>query len=99
MASFDINVAAINWFDSSNGLHIRVYASDGNTITERCMDAGNNAWTTGDFKQPGTTASATVWVDSQGSHIRVYAVNEGVTTEWCADPGNGGWTQGSYAPA
>ena len=91
------SVSAVNWFDASHNLHIRVYTSDGNTVTERCMDQGNSSWTTGAFSQPGVACAATAWVDSAGSHIRVYVLNDGIT-EWCMDPG-GSWTQGSYTPS
>ncbi len=90
---FPIATAAINWFDSSGQLHIRVYSSDGYNVIERCADGGG--WTTGDFSEPGTQVSATVWNASDGTHIRVYCTGNDGTTEWCNDPGTG-WTQGSY---
>lgn len=95
MATFQIATAAVNWFDGSGGLHIRVYSSDGNNVTERCMDAGSSSWTTGKFAQPGTAVSATAWVDAAGANIRVYCTREGTTTEWCNDA-EGTWTKGSY---
>lgn len=93
--SFVSETAVVNWFDSSGGLHIRVYSSDGNNVTERCSDTGGSGWTTGAFAQPGDTVSATAWVASDGAHIRVYCTLEGTTTEWCTDPG-AAWYQGSY---
>jgi len=91
--NFPIATAAINWFDSSGQLHIRVYSSDGYTVTERCADGGG--WTTGQFSQPGAAVSATCWSASDGIHIRVYCTFEDKTVEWCNDPGSA-WTQGSY---
>lgn len=89
--------APINWFDSAGGLHIRVYSSDGDNVTERCIDAGGSGWTTGSFAQPGSHVSATVWTVNGNASIRVYCINEGTATEWCMDPG-GNWYQGSYTP-
>ncbi|MGJ3648988.1 hypothetical protein ACLB0R_11005 [Sphingomonas sp. GlSt437] len=93
--NFPISTAVVNWFDKSGGLHIRVYSSDGYTVTERCSDAGGPGWQTGQFNQPGVNVSATVWTASDGAHIRVYCTINDVTTEWCSDPGTG-WTKGSY---
>ena len=93
--NFPIGTAAINWFDSSGGLHIRVYSTDGYNVTERCIDAGSSGWTTGAFSEPGGQVSATCWTASDGVHIRVYCNFEDLTTEWCNDPGTG-WTKGSY---
>ena len=89
-----VATAAINWFDKNGGLHIRVYSSDGNTITERCIDAGGSGWTTGSFAKPGIAVSATVWVVNGNPSIRVYATQFDATTEWCND--GAGWVQGSY---
>lgn len=36
--NYPIGTAAVNWLDSSNQLHIRVYSTDGYTVTERCFD-------------------------------------------------------------
>lgn len=97
--------AAISWFDAGGLLHIRVYSSDGETITERCIDQGGSGWTTGEFSQPGQLVSAIVWVQpNEGAHLRVYCTApdpttfELTTTEWCNDPGTTGWTKGSYSP-
>lgn len=91
--NFPIATAAVNWFDSSNQLHIRVYSTDGYNITERCWDG--QGWTTGGFATPGGAVSATAWTASDGAHVRVYATNNDATTEWCFDPATN-WTQGSY---
>ena len=88
-----IATTAVNWTDSSNQLHIRVYSTDGYTITERCWDG--QGWTDGGFAAPGGAVSATAWTASDGAHIRVYATNNDATTEWCFDPATN-WTQGSY---
>ncbi len=90
--------AVVNWFDSGGGLHIRVYGSDGDTITERCSDVGTSGWTTGQFSQPGSHVSATVWTVNGQPSIRVYCINGGTTTEWCIDPGKS-WYQGTYTPS
>lgn len=95
MPSDVVSTAAVNWFDSSNGLHIRVYSTDGYTVSERCADAGSPDWTTGSFSQPGSAVSATAWTASDGVHIRIYCTSNGATTEWCADPGSS-WTKGNY---
>lgn len=91
--NFPIATAAVNWFDTSNQLHIRVYSTDGYNITERCWDS--QGWTTGGFAAPGGAVSATAWTASDGAHVRVYATNDDATTEWCFDPATN-WTQGSY---
>lgn len=85
--------AAVNWIDSGGQVHIRVYSSDGNNITERCWDAG--VWTTGSFTGAGDDVSATCWMGGEGLSIRVYCTLEGTTTEWCIDQG-GGWYKGPY---
>ena len=87
--------AAVTWTDSGGAVHIRVYSSDGYTVTERCADSGNSSWTNGGFSAPGSQVSATCWNDSAGVHIRVYCTFEDGTTEWCNDPGTG-WTKGGY---
>ncbi|OYY90024.1 MAG: hypothetical protein B7Y45_09645 [Sphingomonas sp. 28-66-16] len=88
-----MTTAAVNWYDGSGQLHIRVYSSDGYTVTERCADG--QGWTDGAFKQPGSQVSATAWTASDGAHIRVYCTANDGTTEWCADPDTA-WTKGSY---
>jgi len=94
--NFYNNVSAVNWFDSEGKLHIRVYASNGNRVTERCSDQGNSGWTTGAFSQPGDLSAATAWTTSAGVSIRVYVINGGAITEWCADPSQSGWYKGAY---
>jgi hypothetical protein len=73
-----VGTASISWVDSGGAVHLRVYATDGYTVNERCFDDG--AWTTGIFSQAGGTVSATSWTDSGGLHIRVYCTNE--TPRW-----------------
>ena len=85
--------AVVSWQDS-DGLHLRVYSTDGYNVLERCADPGSD-WTTGGFSAPGSDVSATCWQDTAGVHIRVYCTFEDVTTEWCFDPGSD-WTQGGY---
>ena len=94
---FPQGTAAVSWFYPAGSLHIRVYSTDGYTVTERCIDQGGSGWTTGAFKQQGSDVSATVWVGGDGPHIRVYATFEDTTTEWCNDPGTG-WVKGGYTP-
>lgn len=91
--SFPIATCATSWFDTSHQLHIRVYSSDGYTITEQCADG--NGWTSG-ATFPGSQASVTSWADSAGQHIRLYVTEADVTTEYCFDPGNTSWTKGQY---
>lgn len=92
--------ATVNWFDDNGGLHIRVYTTDGNTITERGIDAGSSSWQNGTLSAPGSAVSATCWwVKGEGARIRVYATTAFETTvEWCLDPGSSNWTQGGYTP-
>lgn len=94
--NFVTETACINWFDSSHQLHIRVYSSNGDTITERSNDG--SGWTTGTFSQPGSHVSAMVWTVNGGAYVRVYCTVEGTTTEWCWDPGTG-WYKGGYTQA
>jgi hypothetical protein len=84
------NTASVTW--QQNGIRVRVYASDGVTVTERCWDG--SGWYTGAFKQTGQAVSATA---QNGPIIRVYCVNAGVTTEYCWD-NNGPWYKGAYTP-
>jgi fucose-binding lectin len=65
-----IATAAIDGFDSHGGLHIRVYSTDGYTVSERCNDGGG--WYAGAFSQSGSAVSAICWNASDGTHIRVY---------------------------
>jgi hypothetical protein len=88
-----INTAAVSWTDN-NGVHLRVYQSDGYTVTERCYDQG--AWTTGGFSEQGDGVSATTWQQNGGPSIRVYCTFEDNTTEYCWDTGGGGWYKGAY---
>ena len=92
-----VHSAAVNWFDGA--IHIRVYSSDGYTVTERAIDQPNVNWTTTSFSAPGSAVSATSWLASDGAHIRVYCTLDGKTTEWCSDPGTPGWTKGGYTPS
>ena len=93
MESDPIGTAAVSWLDSGGQIHIRVYSTDGYTLTERCWDGGG--WIAGGFNAPGGAVSATSWQASDGIHIRVYATNDDATIEWCFDPGSD-WTQGQY---
>jgi hypothetical protein len=74
-----------------NSPHLRIYSSDGATVTEKCWEGG---WSTGAFKQPGQYVSAVSWYDGN-VHIRVYVTNAGVTSEWCWDNA-GPWYKGAY---
>ena len=64
-----IVTASVSWTDNQ-GVHLRVYSSDGYKVTERCYDEG--AWTTGGFAQQGSEISATIWQQNGGPSIRVY---------------------------
>lgn len=90
MASKSKTTASVSWVDKA--IHLRVYSSDGATVTERCWEA--KGWTNGTFKQAGGAVSATCfYVD--GPFIRVYCTKGGVTTEYCKDKA-GPWYQGNY---
>jgi hypothetical protein len=82
--------AAVSWQD--NGIHLRVYSTDGKTVTEKCWDTNN--WYVGAFKEPGQSASATAWFNG-GVYIRVYVTDSGKTSEYCWDK-NGPWYKGAY---
>lgn len=92
--NFVIGTAALSWFDSSGQLHLRVYSTDGYTVSEMCTDGG--AWYQSAFSAPASDVSATSWQDSQGTHLRVYCTFQDKTVEWCNDPGVTGWQQGQY---
>jgi hypothetical protein len=94
--NYPIGTASVSWLDSSNQIHIRVYSTDGYTLTERCWDGGG--WINGGFNAPASAVSATCWQASDGIHIRVYATNDDATIEWCFDPGTD-WYQGQYTVA
>lgn len=83
------STATVMWQD--NGVHVRVYASDGKAVTERCWDG--DGWYTGGFRQAGQSVSAAVL---DGPIIRVYCVNNGKTTEYCWD-NDGPWYKGGYS--
>ena len=91
-----ISTAAVNWLDSSGTIHIRVYSTDGYTVTERCWDG--NGWSNGSFSGQGEAVSATSWMGPGGLSIRVYCTFEDETVEWCIDQG-GGWYKGAYTQA
>lgn len=91
MTAFPIDSATISWVDG-DGVHIRVYWSDGYTVKERCWDM--DRWATGQFSQAGADVSATCWNDG-GIHIRVYCTFEDKSVEWCLDPG-GSWYRGAF---
>ena len=93
MKDMPIATASISWLDQDGQRHIRVYSSDGYTVTERCEDG--QTWTDGTFSESGSAVSATCWNDAAGTHIRVYCTFQDLTTEWCLDPGTG-WTKGNY---
>jgi hypothetical protein len=92
MQKFPIDTAATSWEDG-DGVHIRVYWSDGYTVKERCFDSGN--WTDGEFSQQGSQVSAISWQDGSGLHLRVYCTFQDQAAEWCWDQGTG-WVQGGF---
>ncbi|MEG3085905.1 hypothetical protein [Sphingomonas sp. PB4P5] len=91
--SFFDDSAAVSWFDNHGALHMRVYLSDGNTITERCNDG--QGWVAG-TSFPGANVSVTSWLTSGDIHLRVYASLEGTVTEWCFDAPASGWVTGTF---
>ena len=91
--TYPIDTAAVSWTDNQ-GVHIRIYTSDGYTVTEQCADPGAN-WTAGIFSQPGSAVAATCWQAGGGVYIRVYCTFEDATTEWCSDPDKQ-WYRGAF---
>ena len=91
--NFPVGTAVVSWLDTAGTDHIRVYSTDGYTVTERCWDGAS--WTNGEFSQPGEQVSATVWQGSGGVSIRVYCNFEDETIEYCWDPGTG-WYRGAF---
>lgn len=87
-----IATAATSWQDG-NGLHLRVYSTDGYKVEERCFD--NGAWTTSNFSASGSAVSATSYLNGSSASIRVYCTFQDKTTEWCQDDG-AAWYVGGY---
>lgn len=86
-------VSATSWVE--NGIHLRVYRSNQDQITERCWDT--DSWYNGAFSGQGQTVGATSWLDSSNqAHIRVYVGNgsEGPITEHCWDTNE--WYVGAF---
>ncbi|NNC73552.1 MAG: fucose-binding lectin protein [Sphingomonadaceae bacterium] len=96
-ASDSIGTAAVSWTDST-GVHIRVYSTDGDNVTERYNDG--DGWKTGTLNVPGSEVSATCWAVEGGYTVRLYAtVQFESTTEWCNGPDTKGeWVKGAYTP-
>ena len=92
---FPVGTAVVNWIDSNSVFHLRVYSTDGYTVTE--MGNDGNGWAATGFTAPGSDVSATLWQDWQGTHIRIYCTFEDTTTEWCTD-NESSWYQGAYTP-
>jgi len=99
MQNDPIGTAVVSWQDSTGHPHMRVFSTDGYTITERGWEGG--AWFDGSFTAPGDAVSAACWVGLEGLSIRVFCTFEDVTTEWCIDQaGSGGsWYKGNYTPS
>ena len=91
--SFPVGTAAVSWLDTSGTVHIRVYSTNGYTVTERCWDG--ESWTNGGFSQPGEQVSATSWQGPGGLSIRVYCNLDDQTVEYCWDQGTG-WYRGAF---
>jgi hypothetical protein len=92
-----VGTASVSWTDS-NGLNIRVYSTDGYTVSERAWSDSAGSWSNGSFSQQGETVSATCSPTPSGVYLRVYCTFEDSTTEWCFDPGGNSWYQGGYTP-
>jgi hypothetical protein len=71
-----IQTAAVSWGTTPS---IRVYSTNGETVTERCWDG--KTWYNGSFKESGQNVSATCWLVGNTVHIRVYVTDAEVTTE------------------
>ncbi len=90
-----VGTASTSWVDNGGQVHIRVYSTDGYTITERCWDgSGWYEGSLGSIGAQGGQVSATSWYEGGTSYIRVYCNFEDGTIEWCWD-GNG-WYKGAY---
>jgi Fungal fucose-specific lectin len=86
-------VSATSWVES--GIHLRVYRSHQDQITERCWDT--DTWYNGAFSARGVTVGATSWLDGSNQiHIRVYVGNGsgGPITEHCWDTDS--WYAGAF---
>lgn len=92
--NYPVDTAAVSWLDNGGQIHLRVYSSDGYSVTERCWDGAG--WTDGGFKQSGGNVSATCWQNQAGANIRVYCTFEDKTIEYCWDAGGAGWYVGAY---
>ncbi len=92
-APYIADTAVVNWVDAGGHVHLRVYESDGQNVTERLTDG--SGWQTGTFSQPGGQVAATAWYIGGQSYVRVYCSSFGATTEWCSDAG-GAWYKGAY---
>ncbi|MET3131316.1 hypothetical protein AAKU55_001575 [Oxalobacteraceae bacterium GrIS 1.11] len=91
MSDFVFSVASINW---NAGHSIRVYASNGKTVSEKCWDGG--PWYTGALTAPGQAVGSASWVDSAGQvHIRTYVSNQNKITEYCWDKNE--WNVGGFS--
>ncbi len=91
--SFPSATASISWLDAAGNTMIRVYSSDGYTVTEQQWDG--STWSATGFKEAGSAVSATCQVRSGTAWIRVYCTAKGQTTEYCCDDG-ATWYQGGY---
>jgi hypothetical protein len=90
MSHYAYSTSAVSWVQG--GTHLRVYASDGARVTEKCWDGG---WSGGSFSQDGQTVGATSWQDATGQiHIRVYVSNLGTVSEYCWDKDH--WYVGAF---
>jgi hypothetical protein len=85
-----VSTAVVSW---TPGTHLRVYKTDGKTVTEKCWD-GSGPWYTGAFSSPGQGVSGTAWVDPE-LHIRLYITDGSKVVEHCWD-GGGPWYVGAY---
>lgn len=87
-------VSSVSWFQS-NQIHLRVYTSTGDKITEKCWD--KDKWYTGAFTANGTTVGGTGWLDNTGQiHLRVYVgQSDGRIIEMCWDKDK--WYEGAFA--
>ena len=86
--------SSISWIDSGRGIHIRVYKSINNVVTERCWDG--NGWFTGSFSQPGSQSSAVAWQDGGNLHVRLYISYASNIQEYTCDP-QSCWAKGAFS--
>ena len=86
------SIAAVSWWQ--NGAHIRLYSSDGQTVTEHAWNP--NEWTYGSFSASSVKGinlvSAISWESSGAVNIRLHTSdNQGEITVYASSDGGQHW--------